>query len=292
MIDGCSIEEKAIDDSRRRLRHHLSKRAKVSFLFLLIIILILLPHFALCAVYGYIDEKGEYRFTNKIPVGKKFRIIIPDKEAIRKDKSRTSPKENGSDVTISSFNWPPWIGPRPAMPKATKGKGFIPADLFQVSSVSVYAVIATSNQDTIDDEESNTAIGSAVAISSRQLVTNCRIVNTRPIIYVKQGDVRDRARLLYAQADTDRCYLQIEKIKVNPVRGVRSYNDLVVGERVYSIGAPAGLENTLGEGLISGLRSKGIALFQKVITVQIMHCHELSPVVCNRTIPVSEDWPL
>lgn len=55
--------------------------------------------------------------------------------------------------------------------------------------------------------------------------------------------------------DTDRCYLQTEKIKVSPVRGVRSYNDLVVGERVYTIGAAAGLENTLGEGLISRLRS-------------------------------------
>ena len=28
-----------------------------------------------------------------------------------------------------------------------------------------------------------------------------------------------------------------------------------VGERVYTIGAPSGLERTLGEGLISGLRT-------------------------------------
>ena len=33
------------------------------------------------------------------------------------------------------------------------------------------------------------------------------------------------------------------------------YTDLKVGERVYSVGAPSGLERTLGEGIISGLRA-------------------------------------
>jgi S1-C subfamily serine protease len=36
-----------------------------------------------------------------------------------------------------------------------------------------------------------------------------------------------------------------------------------VGERAYSVGTPSGLEQTLGEGLISGLREdKGIKLVQ------------------------------
>jgi S1-C subfamily serine protease len=38
---------------------------------------------------------------------------------------------------------------------------------------------------------------------------------------------------------------------------------LKVGEKVYSIGAPSGLEKTLGEGLISGLREiKGVRIVQ------------------------------
>ncbi len=30
----------------------------------------------------------------------------------------------------------------------------------------------------------------------------------------------------------------------------------VVGERVFTVGSPSGLDNTLGEGIISGLRSR------------------------------------
>jgi S1-C subfamily serine protease len=39
-----------------------------------------------------------------------------------------------------------------------------------------------------------------------------------------------------------------------PVPGMRHYEDLHVGEDTYSIGAPRGLERTLGQGIISGLR--------------------------------------
>ena len=44
---------------------------------------------------------------------------------------------------------------------------------------------------------------------------------------------------------------------------MRPYRNLAVGERVYSIGTPSGLEQTLGEGLISGLREySGVRLVQ------------------------------
>ena len=37
--------------------------------------------------------------------------------------------------------------------------------------------------------------------------------------------------------------------------------DLKVGERVYTVGAPSGLERTLGEGIISGLRDSSEGQF-------------------------------
>ncbi len=39
-----------------------------------------------------------------------------------------------------------------------------------------------------------------------------------------------------------------------PIAGIVSYQELKVGQRVYSVGAPKGLELSLGEGLISQLR--------------------------------------
>ena len=45
--------------------------------------------------------------------------------------------------------------------------------------------------------------------------------------------------------------------------GIRRYKSLKVGERVFSVGSPRGLENTLGEGLISGLgTSNNVELIQ------------------------------
>jgi S1-C subfamily serine protease len=38
--------------------------------------------------------------------------------------------------------------------------------------------------------------------------------------------------------------------------GVRSYDSLEVGEKVYTLGSPVGLELTLSDGLISGRRDE------------------------------------
>jgi soluble lytic murein transglycosylase-like protein len=46
---------------------------------LLFIAIALLPCGSHAAVYGYIDESGTYHFTNMIPIGKKFRVIISDR---------------------------------------------------------------------------------------------------------------------------------------------------------------------------------------------------------------------
>ncbi len=48
----------------------------------ILILCIFLSFFPYCghaAVYGYVDERGTYHFTNMIPIGKKFRVIISDK---------------------------------------------------------------------------------------------------------------------------------------------------------------------------------------------------------------------
>jgi soluble lytic murein transglycosylase-like protein len=46
---------------------------------LLCIAISLFPRIGYGAVYGFVDESGTYHFTNMIPVGKKFRIIISDR---------------------------------------------------------------------------------------------------------------------------------------------------------------------------------------------------------------------
>jgi soluble lytic murein transglycosylase len=59
---------------------------------LLCLIFSFFPYCGHAAVYGYVDENGTYHFTNMIPVGKKFRIIISDtiKSIVAKDIENTS----------------------------------------------------------------------------------------------------------------------------------------------------------------------------------------------------------
>lgn len=57
--------------------------------------------------------------------------------------------------------------------------------------------------------------------------------------------------------------LQVVDGEVKPIDGVRPYADLKVGERVFTLGAPAGLEHSLAEGIVSGKReAEGAAYVQ------------------------------
>ena len=47
----------------------------------LLIAMCLAPLYGYSGIYGYVDERGVYHFTNMIPVGKKFKIIVPDQNA-------------------------------------------------------------------------------------------------------------------------------------------------------------------------------------------------------------------
>ena len=49
------------------------------------------------------------------------------------------------------------------------------------------------------------------------------------------------------------CVLSVKRHQLIPVGGVRGYDDLSVGEKVYTVGEPGGLDVTLGEGIISSL---------------------------------------
>ena len=71
-----------------------------------------------------------------------------------------------------------------------------------------------------------------------------------------------RATPLKADLETDRCILSVDG-SLAAIKAVRKMNDVEIGERVYTIGSPKGLSNTLGDGLVSGLRElKAITLIQ------------------------------
>jgi serine protease Do len=139
---------------------------------------------------------------------------------------------------------------RAPIPSDIRNQAMSPKELFEVVGDSIWLVVA---MDSIASLRDNAAQGSAVAISSSELVTNCHVVKQRPLIGLVQGKKVLHAKLTSARPG-DRCVLETEP-GLTPVRAVRPFGDLKVGERVYTIGNPRGWERTLGDGLISGLRS-------------------------------------
>lgn len=121
-----------------------------------------------------------------------------------------------------------------------------PHQVFEKSSGAVYIVKAERSQ------------GSAIAVGERDLLTNCHVVESATTVTLEREGVRFPANVVSANANADRCVLRIAATAPplpNWVR-VRPYADVKVGERVFTIGTPRGLELTLAEGIISSKRVK------------------------------------
>lgn len=106
--------------------------------------------------------------------------------------------------------------------------------------------------------------GSGVSVGGDKVITNCHVVlgkNGTPRekseqIVVLQGNRKIKARLLAANREYDTCLLSVSGLSI-PAASIADTSDLRVGQRVYAIGAPSGLELTLTEGLLSAFRLMG-----------------------------------
>lgn len=121
-----------------------------------------------------------------------------------------------------------------------------PQEVFEKAGGAVYVVKAEKS------------LGSAIAISDRELLTNCHVVENATTVTVEREGVRFPAAVISANANADRCVLRVggpPEPLPKWVR-VRPYADVKVGERVFTIGAPRGLELTLADGIVSSKRVK------------------------------------
>lgn len=121
-----------------------------------------------------------------------------------------------------------------------------PQAVFEKASGAVYVV------------KSGKTLGSAIAISEKELLTNCHVVEKASTVTLEREGASFQALVVSANPDADRCVLRTgDIVEAMPkwVR-VRPYADVKVGERVFTIGAPRGLELTLAEGIVSSKRVK------------------------------------
>jgi S1-C subfamily serine protease len=149
--------------------------------------------------------------------------------------------DKGAELTLPRWNVP--------LPKPSQELQYAlpPPLLFKTASPAVYAVLGKATA-------LSTSQGSAVAVSLKEAITNCHVVARAKAITLANATTRLRAEVIAADRKTDRCYLRVLDGELVPVPGFRDYASLSVGEAVFTIGSPEGLINTLGDGLLSGLR--------------------------------------
>jgi serine protease Do len=122
-----------------------------------------------------------------------------------------------------------------------------PDEIYTDVNNSVAKVIVT------DFSGNPISTGSGVVVAPGLLVTNCHVVEKGRQIQVKFPKETFSATVQSKNEERDICHLYAGNITARPVP-VSSANTLRVGAKVYAIGSPYGLENTLSEGIVSALR--------------------------------------
>lgn len=123
-----------------------------------------------------------------------------------------------------------------------------PEQVFVHASPSIVVV------DVIDAKGKLIGLGSGVVIGIGQVITNCHVAQKNQSIQVRQSGNTFKATLQFADRTRDLCQLSVPTLQAPSVT-LGTTKNLAIGQRVYAIGAPQGLELTLSEGLISSLRN-------------------------------------
>ncbi len=97
------------------------------------------------------------------------------------------------------------------------------------------------------------ASGSGVVIGPGAVITNCHVALRGDALEVKLGGVSYSAAVEVANEERDLCLLNVAGLRA-PAVSLGSIDSLRVGQRVYAVGAPQGLDLTISDGIVSGLR--------------------------------------
>ncbi|MBI4843067.1 MAG: trypsin-like peptidase domain-containing protein [Nitrospirae bacterium] len=132
---------------------------------------------------------------------------------------------------------------------------FIPAlvfadaeNIFKENSKAVVVIV------TLDNNGDVTQGSGFIVRADGAIVTNYHVISNATDIKVKAGDkTLDVEGLIYKDEENDLVILKAKGEKL-PVVKTGNFEKTNVGEKVYVISSPEGLENTISDGILSGIR--------------------------------------
>jgi serine protease Do len=133
------------------------------------------------------------------------------------------------------------------------------------NSATAWAEIVAHTRPAVVVIETDTGLASGFVIKPDGIiVTNHHVVANAKAMVVKfpSGEVYRNVYLLSSDPIDDLAFLKIEAVDL-PTITLGNSNDVQVGEEVLLVGAPKGLEQTVSNGLISGIRlDEGVRVLQ------------------------------
>lgn len=141
---------------------------------------------------------------------------------------------------------PPAADPLPLQTAAGPGTALSPEDLFARASASVVRINA------LQSSQSGVS-GSGVVLGPGSVVTNCHVARGGARLRVLHGRESLDATVEMADESHDLCRLSVPGLNA-PAALLGRVGNLRVGQKVFAIGSPRGLDLTLSDGLVSSLR--------------------------------------
>lgn len=139
------------------------------------------------------------------------------------------------------------------------------AEIFSKVSNSVVKVNAY-------DFEGNVSQGSGVVIGKGKIVTNYHVFDGNDKLEIQHfGKTFNDIRVLFADPEVDILVLQVLNCNLPPIQVSKNDDDIYIGAKVYAIGSPEGFENTITDGIISGIRNYPDSILSIQITAGITH---------------------
>ncbi len=130
--------------------------------------------------------------------------------------------------------------------------GLVFADADKIFKDNSKAVVVVA---TFDETGETISQGSGFVVrTDGVVVTNYHVIGNAKEIKVKAGDkILDVEGLIFADKENDIAILKAKGEKLQTVK-IGDSDKVTIGEKVYVISSPKGLENTISDGILSGIR--------------------------------------
>ncbi len=166
----------------------------------------------------------------------------------------SAPRATAPPPTVSPRTaWPSWSSGISDLPPGTLSKTLEGPALWKEVGNSVYSLVTAGDATQLKPEAAEFQ-GSAVAVSSNLLLTNCDVLENQGSTGLYQNGklLTTTVRLIKSKRSAGLCVLEAGGVKLQPVNGVRYAQDLTAGEKTFTVRAGA-----LAEGALQSAKTQG-----------------------------------